>query len=119
MRVSKRTRTGVFGALTFLHCNRRRNINRASPSDKVQYCAGTLGTGDLAFPSAVRSIESTPSELVDMAQTMSPLEKNGFTIIDVTPEKMTFSLYTWRDPQPLTEIDSMTPTLIYEVPRKA
>ena len=60
---------------------------------------GTLGTGDYAFPSAVRSVQSSPSELVTINQSLPPTEKNGFTIIDVTPDKMTFQLYMWRPPE--------------------
>jgi hypothetical protein len=80
---------------------------------------GTLGTGDLAFPSSVRRIESTPSHLVEMEQALEPTEKNGFSIIDVTPDKLTFRLFTWRPPQSVDDIDTMKPVLVYEVPRKA
>jgi hypothetical protein len=44
-------------------------------------------------------------------------EKNGFTIIDVTPDKMTFTMFLWRPPQPVAEIDTMKPALVYDVPR--
>ncbi len=54
-----------------------------------------------------------------MEQTLEPTEKNGFTIIDVTPDKLTFSLFTWRPPQSTAEIDTMKPTVVYEVPRNA
>lgn len=81
--------------------------------------SGTLGTGDIGFPSAYRGIESSPSLLADMNQAMKPTEKNGFTVIDITPDKMTFSIFTWRPPQPIEEIDTMRPALVYEVPRRA
>jgi hypothetical protein len=48
---------------------------------------GTLGTGDLPFPSSFRSVESKPSQLEGMEEVMKPTEENGFSIIDVTPEK--------------------------------
>jgi hypothetical protein len=35
-----------------------------------------------------------------MDEVLRPTGKNGFTIIDVTPEKMTFQLFVWRPPQP-------------------
>ena len=81
--------------------------------------SGTLGTGDLGFPSAYRGVESRPSQLVDMEQALKPVERNGFTVIDVTPDMMTFSIFTWRPPQPVEEIDTMRPALVYVVPRKA
>jgi hypothetical protein len=77
--------------------------------------AGTLGSGDLAFPSSFRKVESKPSQLEGMDEVLKPLEKNGFTIIDVTPGKMTFTLFGWRPPEPIDAIDTMDPVLVYEV----
>jgi hypothetical protein len=54
-----------------------------------------------------------------MDQALKPTEKNGFTLIDVTPDTMTFSIFLWRPPQPIEEIDTMSPALVYEVARKA
>lgn len=107
---------GDFHASAAGRITRSGDLTLAQPVHVVM--TGTLGTGDLAFPSSVRNIESTPSERVVMEHVLNPVEKNGFTLIDVTPERLTFSLYTWRAPQPLTEIASMKPTLVYEVPRK-
>ncbi|WP_298702924.1 hypothetical protein [uncultured Variovorax sp.] len=80
---------------------------------------GTLGTGDLGFPSVFRNVESMPALSVDMEQALRPAEKNGFTIIDITPEKMSFSLYLWRPPEAVEAIDSLAPAIVYEVPRRA
>ena len=30
-----------------------------------------------------------------MDEVLKPTEKNGFTVIDVTPDKMTFTLFMW------------------------
>jgi len=79
---------------------------------------GTLGTGDIPFPSFCRSIESKPSQLIGMDEALKPTEKNGFTIIDVTPDKMTFTVFMWLPPQPVEDIDTMKPALVYDVPRK-
>lgn len=80
---------------------------------------GTLGTGDIPFPSSYRGIESKPSQLVGMDEALKPTEKNGFCIIDVTPDKLTFTQFVWRPPQRVEEIDTMKPVLVYDVPRKA
>jgi len=37
----------------------------------------------------------------------------------VTPDKITFTVFMWRPPQPVEEIDKMKPALVYEAPRKA
>lgn len=80
---------------------------------------GTLGTGDLVFPSSFRAVESKPSQLVGMDQALNVTEKNGFSVIDVTPDKVTFQIFMWRPPQPVEEIDTMKPVLVYDVPRRA
>jgi len=80
---------------------------------------GTLGTGDITFPSSYRGIGGQPSQLVGMDETLKPTEKNGFSIIDVMPDNMKFTMFLWRPPQLITEIDTMKPALVYEVPRKA
>lgn len=91
--------------------------NLARPLHMVM--TGPLGTGEIGFPSAFRQIESTPSHLVRMEQMLAPVEKNGFTLIEATPEKLVFSLYVWRPPEPVEAIDRLTPALVYEVPRGA
>jgi hypothetical protein len=48
-----------------------------------------------------------------------PKPKRGFSVIDVTPDKVTFTVFMWRPPQPVEEIDTMKPAIVYEVPRKA
>jgi len=80
--------------------------------------SGALGTGDLAFPSAVRSIQPGASQMVTMDETLKPTEKNGFTVIDVTRDKMTSTHFMWRPPQAIAEIDTMPPARVYEVARK-
>jgi hypothetical protein len=78
---------------------------------------GTLGSGDYAFPSSFSAVASSPSELVTMDQALPPTEKNGFSIIDVTPDKITFRLFLWRPPEPVAAIDTLQPALVYEVKR--
>ena len=60
-----------------------------------------------------------PSHLIGMTQALKPAEKNGFSIIDVTPERLTFTVFTWRPPQPVEAIDTMKPALVHKVSRKA
>lgn len=94
-----------------------RSGDLALPQPVHTVMAGTLGTGDLGFPSAYRRVESTPSAMVTMEEALRPTEKNGFTVIDVTPQKMTCSLYAWRPPQDIAEIETMAPALVYEILR--
>lgn len=78
--------------------------------------SGSLGSGDHIFPSSVCNVESKPSQLIGRDETFKPTEKNGFTVIDVTPDMMTFSSFM-RRPQPVEEIDTMKSALVYEAPR--
>jgi hypothetical protein len=79
---------------------------------------GTLGSGDLGYPSSIRAIESAPAQMLEMQETLKPTEKNGFTIIDVDEDKVTYSMYMWRPPQSIDEIASMEPALVYVVARR-
>jgi hypothetical protein len=93
------------------------NLTMAQQAHIVQ--SGALGTGDIPFPSSVRGIQPGASQMVNMDETLKPTEKNGFTVIDVTRDKITFTHFMWRPPQPVAEIDIMQPARVYEVPRKA
>jgi hypothetical protein len=76
---------------------------------------GTLATGDLAFPSSFRAIESKPSQLVGMQQALAITEKNGFSIIDIDADRIVFRMFTWRPPQDIAEIDTMEPAFEYVI----
>jgi len=94
--------------------NRSSQLNlKGNPVEVI--LVGTLGSGDIAFPSSFRKVENSPSLTVEMDQKLPISEKNGFTIIDVTPEKMTFRLFAWRPPQTVDQIDTMDPVITYEV----
>lgn len=79
--------------------------------------AGTLGTGDLGFASTLRGSGAKPSQVLALEEALKPTEKNGFTIIDVTPKKLTFRQFVWRPPQALAEIDGMAPAFGYDILR--
>lgn len=86
---------------------------RSNPVEMV--LTGTLGSGDFAFPSFFHHVDNSPSLTVTASEAFPVTEKNGFTIIDVTPEKLTFRMFTWRPPQAADLIDVMEPAMTYEV----
>jgi hypothetical protein len=59
-----------------------------------------------------------PSHL-ELDEHLKPLEKNGFTIIDVSPDKMKFQVFAWRPPEELNLIDTMKPIATFEVSRNS
>lgn len=80
--------------------------------------AGTLGSSTGSWPSAVRGGKpQIPASLT--AQQLDPLvERNGFTIIDVEPDRMTFRLFGWREPDPIEAIDTLNPHATIVVERR-
>ncbi|MFV0279070.1 MAG: hypothetical protein ACK5HY_18090 [Parahaliea sp.] len=53
--------------------------------------------------------------MIGIEEALVPLEKNGFSVIDVTPEKLTVALFVWRPPK-AAAIDSLALIQVYEVP---
>jgi len=76
---------------------------------------GPLGTGDIGFPSAYRGTRAQPSSLLKMEELMPPVEKNGFTIVDVNKDRIVLHLFAWRPPDPVESIDTLEPAFTYEL----
>jgi hypothetical protein len=89
----------------------------ANPVNMV--LTGPLGTGDIGYPSAYRGVRAQPSSLLVVDESMPPVEKNGFTIVDVTPERIALQLFAWRPPDPADAIDTLEPSAAFELSRKA
>jgi hypothetical protein len=89
---------------------------RANPIFAV--LSGPLGTGAPGFPSAFRKGRAIPPTELVVDEALPPQEKNGFTIIDVTPDEVTFRFFAWRPPQPVAEIDALEPFHTLSIPRK-
>lgn len=88
----------------------------ANPVNMV--LTGPLGTGDIGYPSAYRGVKAQPSSRLKVDESMRPVEKNGFTIVDVTPERVALQLFSWRPPEPADAIDTLEPTFAHELYRK-
>jgi hypothetical protein len=71
--------------------------------------AGPIGTGDLVFPSAFRGVGAQVATDIRMDTHLAPLEKNGFSIVDITRDSIRFRLFAWRPPAPVAEIATMAP----------
>ncbi|MGE0664931.1 MAG: hypothetical protein AB7O49_00120 [Sphingomonadales bacterium] len=72
-------------------------------------CAGTLGSGPMAFPSFARGTGPQRSSQLDVAEALPPTEKNGFTILDVTPDSIGVRMFAWRPPEPFEAIRNLQP----------
>jgi hypothetical protein len=80
--------------------------------------SGTIGTSDLGWPSAFRGIGANPPSQLVVEEVVKPLEKNSFTIIDVTPQKLKFRLFAWRPPEPVEKISTLEPFHTFEIERR-
>jgi hypothetical protein len=70
--------------------------------------SGPLGTGT-GWPSAVRGTPPLVATNLDTVSHSEVIEKNGFTLIDATPNEMTVRLFNWRRGEPEAAIDSLEP----------
>jgi len=64
---------GDFHASSAGKIHRSGELTLQTPVDVI--LGGTLGTGDLPFPSSFRKMDSKPSELIGMDETLKPTEK--------------------------------------------
>jgi len=78
---------------------------------------GTLGSGSMGFPSAFRGTPAVIPENIDAEVFLQPTEKNGFSIIRITIEKITISMFTWRPEDGTEAITQLEPVLVREIVR--
>ncbi|MBO0749989.1 MAG: hypothetical protein J2O44_06125, partial [Porphyrobacter sp.] len=89
----------------------------ANPVEAI--LCGPVGTGSKGWPSQGRGMfPSLPHRLTgtDVAATE---ERNGFTLFDVTPERIEVRQFRWRPPEPLEAIASLQPYASFAIERRA
>lgn len=70
---------------------------------------GTLGTGTV-WPSRERGTLPVPATRLELESPAPIAEKNGFTILDVSPDEVRVRLFAWRrETATVDAIDSLTP----------
>jgi len=78
---------------------------------------GPLGTGAAGWPSGPRGLGPGAPAALTLERNTRPMEKNGFTIVDVTPGKMVCRFFAWREPDPFEAISRLEPYDVLEIPR--
>jgi hypothetical protein len=86
---------------------------RANPITTV--LSGPLGTGELGWPSAFRGIGATPPTGVEIDESLRPLERNGFTLIDWSEEGVKIQLFSWKLGEDPAAIDRLEPFHTLEI----
>ena len=116
---SQKSRPGIIlsGDLHALSCGKITasgdlNLKR-NPVHTV--CVGPLGSAGPGFPTRYRGTGAKVPGTLKVDESLAPLEKNGFSIIDVTPEGMKVRFFAWLPPQAPADIDSMDPVFEYEI----
>ncbi|MFT4565129.1 MAG: hypothetical protein ACI9FN_000077 [Saprospiraceae bacterium] len=75
-----------------------------------------LGSGKLGFPSSVRNTGAEIPVYLEVEEDLRPLEKNGFTIAEISQTKMKFKIYTWRPYDGIENISGLRPTYETVIP---
>jgi hypothetical protein len=83
----------------------------------VSVLCGAVGTGALGWPSRFRGQLPVPSGVVEAEEIVPPLEENGFSLLDFTPDTLTLSFFRWRPEQGAEALDRLEPFEIVELPR--
>ena len=81
--------------------------------------AGPVGTGSRGWPSQGRGMfPHIPEKLVgtDVAATE---ERNGFTLFDITADKIEVRQFRWRPPEPIEAIASLQPYASFTIQRRS
>jgi hypothetical protein len=81
--------------------------------------SGTIGTWSGGWPSTgIRGTPATPSAVLDLEESVKPIEQHGFTLVDFTSDKMVLRMFKWDvNTQPIEAIDSLQPFQTTELAR--
>lgn len=88
---------------------------RANPINII--LNGPLGTGLAGWPSGPRGLGPAAPDALTLERNAKPAEKNGFSIVDITPDRIRCQLFAWREPDPFDAISRLEPYDILDIPR--
>ena len=77
--------------------------------------AGPIGTGPMGWPSAFRGIAPMAPTGIEIEESLHPIEKNGFALIDWTNEGTTVRLFSWKLGEDPAAIDRLEPFHTVEI----
>ncbi len=88
-----------------------------NPLDAI--LAGPVSTGATGWPSIGRGMfPATPTKLA-ASDTIPTEERNGFTLLDLTPERVEVRQFRWRPPEPLEAIAALQPHASFSIERRS
>ena len=78
---------------------------------------GTIGTADAGFPSTVRGVKPFHPAALEVRDVAAMEERNGFSIVDVYPERVEVRQFRWRPPESVAKIASLEPSHSFTIAR--
>lgn len=119
--VQQRTRAAV-SISGDMHASAISTISRSADLDlsanPIQaILPGTIGTGTPGFPSSARGVAPFHASALEIRDIAPMEERNGFSIVDVYPERIDVRQFRWRPPEPVSAIASLQPSHTYNIER--
>ena len=75
----------------------------------VSVLTGPISTGPKAWPSAWRGTPPLTPSGIELDAGLNPLEKNGFSIIDFTEDRIEARMFSWKLDEPEERLDNLQP----------
>ena len=75
----------------------------------ISVLTGPISTGPAGWPSAFRGVSAQVPTQLDVEEGLRPLEKNGFSILDFTPDAVDIKFFGWKMGEPEERLDDMQP----------
>ena len=75
----------------------------------VSVLTGPISTGPKAWPSAWRGTPPRMPTGIELEAGLDPLEKNGFSIIDFTEDRIEGQMFSWKMDEPEERLDDLRP----------
>ena len=85
----------------------------------VTVLTGPIGTGPKAWPSAWRGTPPQQPSGIEVEEGLKPIEKNGFTIIDFTEDRVEAQMFRWKMDEPPELLDDLKPFHRFSAARRA
>ena len=83
----------------------------------VSLLSGTPGTAGPGWPSRFRGQRPTPSRALEAEEWVAPVEENGFSLLDFTPDGVRISQFRWNESQGIDAIAKLEPFFVREIER--
>jgi hypothetical protein len=84
----------------------------------VSILTGPISTGPKAWPSAWRGTPPKTPTGIEVEAGLNPLEKNGFSIIDFTEDRIEGQMFSWKMDEPEERLNSLKPFHHFAAARK-